>query len=117
MNEIGGSGKRKLLSVLCHGANFFSALFISIGIPIVILFISDDPIVKENAKESLNFHFNVWFYQAIYAVLIAILIGYLLLPLVPIFILFTWILPIIAVVKVLGNPDTAFRYPFIFRIL
>jgi uncharacterized protein len=117
MSEMTGLEKRKLLSALCHGANFFSALFISIGIPIVILFISEDPIVKENAKESLNFHLNVWFYGAIYAVLTAILIGYLLLPLVPIFILITWILPIIAVVKVFGNPDTAFRYPFIFRLL
>jgi hypothetical protein len=110
-------GKRKLLSALCHGSIFFSALFLSIGVPIVILFLSDDKIVQDNAKEALNFHLNVWFYGIVYVVLTFILIGYLLLPLVPIFLLITWILPIIAIVKVLSNPDMVFRYPFIFRVL
>lgn len=108
--------KRKLLSCLCHGSVFFSSLIIAIGVPIVVLFISDDSVVRENAKESLNFHLNVWLYGAIYAALILLLIGYLLLPLVPIFWLATCILPIIAIVRVLSNPDKAFRYPFIFRL-
>jgi hypothetical protein len=34
--------KRKLLSALCHGSIFFSALVISVGIPVAILFVSDD---------------------------------------------------------------------------
>jgi hypothetical protein len=117
MNDTSLSGKRKLLSALCHGSIFFSALLVSIGVPIAILFVSDDSVVRENAKEALNFHLNVWFYGAIYALLTAILIGYLLLPLVPVFILLTWILPLIAIVKVIGDPDKAFRYPFIFRLL
>jgi len=59
------SDKRKLLSALCHGAIFFSTTIVSIGLPIAILFVSDDPVVKDNAKESINFHFNVWLYGAI----------------------------------------------------
>ncbi len=63
------SDKRKLLSALCHGAIFFSTTIVSVGLPIAILFVSDDPVVKENAKEPINFHFNVWFYGAILAAL------------------------------------------------
>ncbi|MGB7519674.1 MAG: DUF4870 domain-containing protein, partial [Spirulinaceae cyanobacterium] len=54
--------KRKLLSGLSHGAIFLSATVVSVGIPIAIYLVSEDPIVKENAQESLNFHFNVWLY-------------------------------------------------------
>ncbi|WP_235656581.1 DUF4870 domain-containing protein, partial [Fischerella thermalis] len=32
---------------------------VSIGIPIFILFATNDPVVKENAKEAINFHLNV----------------------------------------------------------
>ncbi|MHC5728327.1 MAG: DUF4870 domain-containing protein, partial [Nostoc sp.] len=57
--------KRKLLSALSHGAIFFSTTLVSVGIPIAILLVSDDPVVKENARESINFHFNVWLYALI----------------------------------------------------
>ena len=48
--------KRKLLDAICHGSIFFSATFVSIGVPIAIFFISNDEIVQNNAKEALNFH-------------------------------------------------------------
>lgn len=35
--------KRKLLSGLCHGAIFINYTFVSIGIPIALLVISEDP--------------------------------------------------------------------------
>ncbi len=73
--------KRKLLSVLSHGAIFFSTTVISVGLPIAILFVSDDPIVKDNAKESINFHFNVWLYGGILGG-ITFLIGWLIIPLI-----------------------------------
>jgi uncharacterized protein len=114
MNEIAGSGKRKLLSALCHGSIFLSALLVSVGIPIAILFVSDDPIVRDNAKEALNFHFNIWLYGIIFGVLTWVLIGWLLLGILA---LVNLILPIMAIAKIFGNPDTVFRYPFIFRIL
>lgn len=49
----------KLLSALCHGAIFFSAALFSVGIPLVILFTTDNSVVKANARESLNFHINL----------------------------------------------------------
>ena len=109
--------KRKLLSALSHGSIFFSATLVSIGIPIAVLFVSDDPVVKENAKEAINFHFNVWLYGAIIGVLAFITLGLLGFILGPIYFLIHWGLSLWAVITTLGNPDQAFRYPFIFRLL
>jgi hypothetical protein len=106
--------QRKLLSALSHGAIFFSSLIVSIGVPIAILFISNDPVVKENAKESLNFHINLYIYAIIFGLLSIILIG------VP-FLIALWIvsliMPIIAIVRVLSEPNKSYRYPFIFRLV
>ena len=108
------SDSRKLLSALCHGSIFLSAFVVSVGVPIAIFFISKDPVVKDNAKESLNFHLNLWIYGIVFWLLIFILIGFPLLALLGIASL---VLPIIAIVKVLENPERPYRYPFIFRIL
>ena len=107
--------KRKLLSALCHGAIFFSTTFVSVGVPIAMLFVTDDPVVKENAKESINFHFNVWFYGTIIAVLLWITLG-LLFPLASLGFLLHWGLTIWALFHVLSDTNTPFRYPLIFRI-
>ncbi|MFM7423917.1 MAG: DUF4870 domain-containing protein [Elainella sp.] len=107
-------GKRKLLSALSHGAIFFSSLFVSIAVPIVILLVSQDPVVKANASESLNFHINTYIYAAIFSLLIFVLIGFPLLVLLGIA---TFVLPLIAVVKVLTNPNHPYRYPFLIRLL
>ena len=106
--------KRKLLSALAHGSIFFSLLGVSIGIPIAILFVSDDPVVKENAKEALNFHLNVWLYGLIFGILTIVLIGFVLLGILQ---LVNVVLPILAILQALSNPDQAYRYPFIFRLL
>ena len=110
-NEI---AKRKLLSAICHGSIFFSATFVCIGVPIVILFISDDETVQNNAKEALNFYLNVWLYGIIFGILTLVLIGWLLLGILGIV---TVVMPIIAIVKVLTDPNQVFRYPFILRVL
>ncbi|MEH1897968.1 MAG: DUF4870 domain-containing protein [Nostoc sp.] len=104
--------QRKLLSALSHGAIFFSSSIISIGIPIAILLISNDPIIKNNAKESLNFHINLYIYVIIFALLIVVGIGILLLIVLGIV---SFIMPIIAIIHVLNQPNVSYRYPFIFR--
>ncbi|AFY43046.1 DUF4870 domain-containing protein [Nostoc sp. PCC 7107] len=108
--------KRKLLSALCHGAIFFSTTFVSVGIPIAMLFIANDPVVLENAKESINFHFNVWIYGIIITSFIWLTFG-LLFPLIGIGYLLHWGLTIWAIASVFTDPDQPFRYPFIFRVL
>lgn len=105
--------KRKLLSGLSHGSIFFSALILSVGIPIAIMLVSEDPVVKENAKEAINFHFNVWLYGFIFGLLVFVGIGLILLG---ILFIVQWVMPIIAIVKSLNDPDQPFRYPFIFRL-
>ncbi|WP_013324925.1 DUF4870 domain-containing protein [Gloeothece verrucosa] len=106
--------KRKLLSAVSHGSIFFSATLLAVGIPIAILLVSDDPIVKENAKEALNFHLNIWLYGIIFAILIIVLIGYVLLGILG---LVSLIMPIIAILQILGDANKVYRYPFIFRVL
>ncbi|MBD2304141.1 DUF4870 domain-containing protein [Chroococcidiopsis sp. FACHB-1243] len=108
--------KRKLLSAISHGAIFFSTTLVSVGIPIAVLFVSDDPIVKENAKEAINFHLNVWFWALVIGVLVTISFG-LLFPLAGLGFLIHWGLTILAIVKILSHPDESFRYPFIVRLL
>jgi uncharacterized protein len=105
--------KRKLLSALCHGSIFLSALLISIVVPIGIWFASDEPVVKENAKEALNFHFNVWLYGLLLVPLSFITFGLA----GGIWWLAHWGLTIWAIYRCLNIPDQPVRYPFIFRPL
>ncbi|BAY22607.1 hypothetical protein NIES2100_23700 [Calothrix sp. NIES-2100] len=106
--------QRKLLSALSHGAIFFSSTIVSIGIPIAILLISDDPIVKDNARESLNFHINLYIYGIIFGLLVIVGIGIFLLMGLG---LISIIMPIIAIVKILSDRDVSYRYPYIFRFV
>jgi uncharacterized Tic20 family protein len=111
------SDKRKLLSILSHGSIFFSATLLAIGIPIAVLVVSDDPVVKDNAKEAINFHFNVWFWGSVIAFLTWITLGLLGIVLIPAGFLLHWGLTIWAISSCLGNPSQPFRYPFILRLL
>ncbi len=106
--------QRKLLSAICHGAIFFSSTIVSIGIPIAILLTNDDPVVKANAKESLNFHINLYIYALIFVLLIFVVIG---IPLLIVLGIISLIMPIIAIVQVLSDPNQPYRYPFVFRLV
>jgi len=133
--------QRKLLSALAHGSIFFNAAIVSILLPIALMSSSNDPVVKENAKEALNFHLTIWIYAAV-AIVLAIacfLLSFALAPLkdqaagliVALFgiawLLFAvivtlgfavpWVLAIVAVVQCMSNPDQPYRYPFIFRFI
>lgn len=110
--------QRKLLSALCHGAIFFSSTFVSVVIPIVILSVTKDSVVKQNAKEAVNFHINLYIYAGICFLLIFSLIGFLIgFPLLIILGFVSLIMPIIAIVQVIAEPDTPYRYPLIFRLV
>ncbi len=117
MQDTFDTDKRKLLSALSHGSIFFSALFVSVAIPLGILFVSEDSVVKANAKEALNFHLNVWLYGAIIAGLSFVTLGLAGFLLFPIWGLVHWGLTIWAVYQCLNTPERAVHYPFIFRLL
>jgi uncharacterized protein len=116
------SGKRKLFSLLCHGSIFFGPLLFTSAIPLVVLLLFDDPVIKETAKETLNYHFNIWLYGAIGAGLTAFFtVLFFTIPL-NFFIwaalaLFTLVPPIFGIFATLNNPNEPYRYPFIWRLL
>jgi uncharacterized Tic20 family protein len=89
---------------------------ISIVVPIAILFMTQDPVVKGNAKEAINFHLNVWLCGFIVGVLVWVTLG-LLLPLTGVWFIVHWGLTIWALAHVLGDSEKPFRYPFIFRVV
>ncbi len=107
---------RKLLSALSHGAIFLNFIVVPIAIPIVIFFTTQDPVVKDNAKEALNFYLNVWLFGIIIGVLVSATFG-LLWSLVPVWFVLHWGLTIWALFHVLGDSEKPFRYPFIFRVV
>jgi uncharacterized Tic20 family protein len=111
--KIFDADKRKLLSALAHSSIFFSGLIVSIGIPIAILLVSDDPVVKDNAREAINFHFNVWLYGIILIPLSFITLGLA----GGIWWLVHWGLTIWAILHCINTPDEPVHYPFIFRPL
>jgi uncharacterized Tic20 family protein len=120
MQNTYDSDKRKLLSSLCHGSIFLSALLISVGIPLAILIVSDDSVVKDNAKEALNFHVNLWLYGGIAAICAALWWTIILLPfalLGGLVVLASWVMPVLAILSCLSKPEQVYRYPFIFRVL
>lgn len=108
------SDKRKILSVVSHASIFLSQLVLSAGVPLAIMLLSDDPVSKENAREALNFHFNMWFYSVLLIIPAWLLIG---LPFVALLGLIQVVMPIFAIMSSVTAPDTPFRYPFIFRPL
>ncbi|MGC1308777.1 MAG: DUF4870 domain-containing protein [Phormidesmis sp.] len=108
------SDKRKLLSAASHASIFFSQLIFSAGVPFALMLLSDDPVIKENSKEALNFHFNMWLYSVLLIIPAWLIIG---LPLVALLALVQVILPIFAILSCVTDPDKAYRYPFIFRPL
>ncbi len=120
--DLGNSGKRKLFSLLCHGSIFFGSLLFTSMIPLVILLLFDDPIIKETAKETLNYHFNIWLYGAITAGIATFFtILFFTIPLAwavgAVFALFQLVPPIFGILATLNNPNEPYRYPFIWRLL
>ncbi|MBW4654384.1 MAG: DUF4870 domain-containing protein [Kaiparowitsia implicata GSE-PSE-MK54-09C] len=106
--------RRKLLAVLCHVSQLFSSIAITIAVPIVILVISDDPIVQAHAKEAINFAINILLYLIASVLLFFFVVG---IPLTALVIIASWRLPIFATVRAAIMPNLPYRYPFILRFV
>ena len=128
--------KRKLYSTLCHVSTFLSWFILLLIIPIVILCISDDEIVQENANEAINFYISFIIYYVIALILcfglpLLLLIGanYVLpsfatasfafigIPLLVLLIVADYMLPFLAIIHCLTHLNRAYRYPFIWRFV
>ena len=114
MNNNPDNDNRKVLSVLSHASIFFSSTVISVGVPIAILFVSKDTVVKSNAKEALNFFITACILGGIFFILSFLIIGF---PLLILLLIATLVMPIFAIIKVLENPDRSYRYPLIWHPL
>ncbi len=109
---------RKLLRALCHAAALTSLSVVTIGVPIATLFLSDDPLVIDSAKEAINFSITVFLWASLAGVLWYTIIGIpLALVIAGVSGLFTVILPIIAIVSVCSDSKKPYRYPLTLRIL
>ncbi|MGG6295169.1 DUF4870 domain-containing protein [Leptolyngbya sp. AN02str] len=117
MNDKTDLENRKILAVLCHASQLFSSLAISIAVPIIILIISEDPIVQAHAKEAINFAISVILYAIICLILTIVVFGISGISLFVLLFIGSWMLPIFAVVRAATMPDIPYRYPFVMRFV
>ncbi len=118
----------KLGSIAVHSAILLSFTFVSIVVPLALLAMTEDRVLRDNAKESLNFHLNLYGYGAVLALILAIagklsayLIGLPLLFLATAFLgllgVAAVVLPLMALVACLADERHVHHYPFIVRVL
>ncbi|RKD34627.1 DUF4870 domain-containing protein [Thermohalobacter berrensis] len=101
--------EQKLLSAIAHLGTFVG---IPILAPIIILIVSKDLFVKQQAKEALCFQITLFLGSAIGALLTFILIG---IPILLVVVIAGLILPIVAVVKIVEGE--CYSYPFTGRFV
>jgi uncharacterized protein len=113
------NSKRKVYSMAAHGSALFSWSLIWIGVPLALICLVDDEIVKGNACEALNYGIVG------FVVGVAIVVGifcslglglFLLIPLIPLFVIMS-LLPIIGMCKVAMNDNQIYYYPFVPRMI
>ncbi len=97
--------------IVCH-----LSLFIGVGLllPLIVYLVkkADAPLVAEHAKEALNFHISLLIYWIVTALLCAVLVGFLLIPVVGIIMV---VFPIIAAVK--ASNGEFYKYPLTLRLV
>jgi hypothetical protein len=106
----------KLWGMLAHLLSLAGLVvpFGNIIAPLVVWLMKKDTsrYVDYHGKESLNFQINVVVYLVVCFALFCLVIGVFLLPVV---IVYSIVVPIVAAVK--ANQGEYFKYPFIFRVL
>src|SRR4028118_2047657 len=98
-----------------HIGSFVAAyVFLGLLAPLIVLLAKGNtsPFVRRHATESLNFQLNAVVWLFVFALLLFVLIGFVLLPLYAIFYL---VVVIIAGVRAARGEE--YRYPAIIRIL
>jgi|GEM_PF-6111007 len=102
------NSNRKLYTVLAH----ILSIFFSFLAPLVILLITDDKVVKNHARNSLNFQLTLLIAFVATTILSFVLIGLLGYPII---FIASIVLPIMAAVKASENPDVIWKYPASFQ--
>lgn len=110
--------KRKLLRASCHAAALCSWSVVVIGVPIGALIISNDPLVRDSAREAINYSISVIIFALVAVGLCFTIIGIPAAMLIFVGLaIATAILPILAIISVLSDPDARYRYPLTIRLL
>ncbi len=102
-------------ALAAHVGSFVSAWFaLGVFAPLLVLLIKgkDSPFVRRHAVESLNFQLNALVLTVVFALLILLLIGFVLLPL---YAIFYATVVIIATVRAGRGED--YRYPLTVRVV
>lgn len=109
---------RKILRVLCHAAALTSLTVVSIGVPIAAVILSDDELVKDSAREAINFSITVFLWAAFAGFLWFTIIGIPLAWVIGGLLgLASIILPLLAIMSVSTDEGRPYRYPFTLRLL
>lgn len=102
-------------AVVSHIGSIVSAWF-ALGLiaPLLVMLLKggSSPFVRRHAVESLNFQINALVYSVVFALLIFVLVGFVLLPLYAIFYL---VCVVLATMRASAGEE--FRYPFTIRII
>jgi len=102
-------------AVAAHIGSIVTAWF-ALGLiaPLVVLLAKggSSPFIRRNAVESLNFQINALVYTAVFALLLFVLIGFVLLPLYGIFYLVC-----LVTATVRASSGREYRYPLTVRIV
>ncbi len=108
MTEITPSSNDRVAAMLTHIGGIFATF-----VPALIVYlVADDPWLKENARNALNFQLSMLIALVVSIILIIALVG----------ILFVWaigvvllVLPIVAAVK--ANQGQTYRYPLAIELI
>ncbi|MUL35267.1 DUF4870 domain-containing protein [Gloeocapsopsis dulcis] len=107
--------KRKLLSGLSHAALILNVAVLPVLVPLIILLVTNDTIVRGNAKEAINFAINIFICGVISLLLIFVEgIGIFLLYILA---LISFFMPLIATIYAVKNIHKPYRYPLIWHFL
>jgi uncharacterized Tic20 family protein len=114
------SKDERMWGMLCHVAGFgYYVVPIVGGIvgPMIVWMLKKDeyPFVDDQGKESLNFQITIAIVMSVIIALCFALIGFLLLPLLPIIGLAQVVLTIIGSMQ--ANNGVWYRYPFAIRLI
>jgi len=105
-------------AMAAHLGSFLAAWF-ALGLlaPLAVLLLkgNESAFVRRHAVESLNFQINALVYTVVLVLLLFALVGFLLLPLVPVYAVFYLIFVILGAVRASAGED--FRYPLTIRFI
>lgn len=110
-----GTAEERNWAMAAHVGSILTAwLALGLFAPLLVLLLrgQDSPYVRRHAVELLNFQLNALVYSIVFALLLFVLIGFVLLPLYGIFYL---VCVVLATVRASSGQE--FRYPLTVRIV